>query len=222
QVENEKYFKLVLSNNEELNSKTVIIASGASYKKLGAPGENEFTGKGVSYCATCDGPFFKDKITAVVGGGNAALEEADFLTRFVKKVYLIHRRDQFRGASILQNRVLSNEKIEPVYDSVVTSINGTQGVESVTLLNKKTDITSELKLDGVFVFVGFAPNTGFLPQELLNDKGEAIVDMHMKTPIEGIFAAGDLRENSRRQIVMAAADGATASLSAYDYIMELS
>ena len=214
----ESYLTLRLADERELDSKAVIVATGLSYKKLNIPGEIDFTGRGVSYCATCDGPFFKDKVTAVVGGGNTALEEANFITRFSKKVYLIHRRDQFRGVKILQRRILSNDKIEPVYDTVVSSINGSTEVESISIKNKKTGEERELKVDGVFIFVGFEPNTGFLPQEILNEKGEVKVDMHMRTSIDGLFASGDMRVNSRRQIVMAAADGATAAMSVYDYL----
>ncbi|MDY6934636.1 MAG: thioredoxin-disulfide reductase [Spirochaetota bacterium] len=212
-------FHVILSEGRTLDCKSVLVATGTNHKKLNIPGESELLGRGVSFCATCDGAFYKDKITAVIGGGNTALEDADYLTRFASRVYLIHRRDQFRGAKILQNRVLSNNKIDPVYDTVVHSINGDNGVESLSLINKKTNESSELKVDGVFVLVGFEPNTAFLPNEILNEKGEVIVDMQMRTPIEGLFAAGDMRENSRRQIVMAAADGATAGLSAYEYIV---
>ena len=212
---------LSLADGNSMSAKTVIIATGSSFRKLDVPGEKEFIGRGVSYCATCDGAFFRGKSVALVGGGNSALEEALFLTRFVNKVYLIHRRDQFRGMKILQERVLSDEKIDPVYDSVVTAINGDAKVESVTLQNKKTKSESELKIDGVFVFVGYKPNTDFLSPELLNETGQVIVDMSMKTPVEGIYASGDLRENSIRQIVTAAADGATAAMSAYTYVTGL-
>lgn len=217
-VEKGDVFSVVLADRSIVKAKTVIIASGASYKKLDVPGEAELTGKGVSYCATCDGAFYKDRITAVVGGGDTALEEACFLTRFASKVYLIHRRDEFRGAKILQDRVFANNKIEPVYNTVVTSINGKNKVESATLKNKRTGEEKNLQVDGVFLFVGIIANTGYLPEKILNERGEVIVDKNMQTGIPGLFAAGDLREGSRRQIVMAASDGATAALSAYDYI----
>jgi len=211
-------FVLRLTNDDVLESRAVIVASGASFRKLGAPGEEEFTGRGVSYCATCDGAFYKERVTAVVGGGDTALEEALFLTRFAKKVYLIHRRDQFRGTKILQERVLANDKIEPVYDSIVESIDGKNMVEGVTLKNKKSGEISTLTVDGVFIFVGFSPNTEYLEKALLNEIGEVLVDTHMKTGMEGLYAIGDLRSESRRQIVTAAADGATAAMAAYDYI----
>ncbi len=219
--EDEKTFTLAMTGGGEIRARSVICASGASLMKLGVPGEAEFTGRGVSYCATCDGAFFKDRVTAVVGGGNTALEEAHFLTRFSSKVYLVHRRDAFRGLRLLQDRVLSNPKIEPVYDSVVQSINGKDKVVSVTVRNKKTGSASDLPAEGVFIFIGYRPNTEYLPAALLNEFGEVEVDMHMKTRIPGFFAAGDLRKDSIRQIVAATADGATAALSAYEYLQSL-
>ncbi|MBN1531516.1 MAG: FAD-dependent oxidoreductase [Spirochaetes bacterium] len=212
--------RLVLSMNGggAMEARSVIAASGASFRKLGVPGENEHLGRGVSYCATCDGAFFKGKVTAVVGGGNTALEEAFFLTRFASKVYIIHRRDQFRGERILQERVLSCAAVEPVYSSTVCSVNGGEKVESVTLLDRVTGKESLLPLDGLFVFVGVDPNTAYLPKELLNDRGEVEVDIQMRTRWAGLYAAGDLRSHSKRQIVMAAADGATAAMEAGEYL----
>lgn len=201
-----------------LSAKSVIIASGAQSRKLGVPGESEFLGRGVSYCATCDGAFFKDKVTVVVGGGDVALEEAHFLTRFSSRVYLVHRRENFRGTDILQKRVLSDPKITVLYNSTVESVNGDDKVRSVSLKNTVTGERSNLETDGVFIFVGYDPATAYLDSSLLNEKREVIVDMQMRTGIEGLFAAGDLRSGSRRQIVMAAADGATAVLSAYEYL----
>ncbi|MBN2159243.1 MAG: thioredoxin-disulfide reductase [Spirochaetes bacterium] len=214
-------FTVALNDGTSMESKTVISASGASYRRLNVPGEEEYLGHGVSFCATCDGAFFKDRICAVIGGGDTALEEAHFLTRFAKKVYLVHRRDKFRGAKILQNRVQETEKIEPVYDSVVESIDGETTVKGVTLKNVKTGKTSSLAVDGVFIFVGFTANTSYLPPDVLDGNGEAAVDARMRTSVPGLYAAGDLRSGSRRQIVMAAADGATAALEAYDYILGL-
>jgi thioredoxin reductase (NADPH) len=211
-------FEIKTTDGSILEARAVIAATGASLKRLGVPGESEFTGRGVSYCATCDAAFFKDMVTAVVGGGNTALEEALYLTRFASKVYLIHRRDEFRGQKILQDRVRSNPKIELVLDTVVTQVNGDEKVKAISLLNKKTNEQSELTVDGLFIFIGFNPNTAYLPKEVLNQAGQVKVDMHMHTPIKGLFAAGDLREGSYRQVLMAAADGATASISAYEYI----
>ncbi|MEJ5361632.1 MAG: thioredoxin-disulfide reductase [Spirochaetota bacterium] len=211
-------FEIKTSDGNILNARAVIAATGASLKRLGVPGESEFTGRGVSYCATCDAAFFKDMVTAVVGGGNTALEEALYLTRFASKVYLIHRRDEFRGQKILQDRVRSNPRIELVLDTVVTQVTGDEKVKAISLLNKKTNKTSELAVNGLFIFIGFNPNTAYLPKEVLNEAGQVKVDKHMRTPIAGLFAAGDLREGSYRQVLMAAADGATASVSAYEYI----
>ncbi|HOO72585.1 MAG TPA: thioredoxin-disulfide reductase [Spirochaetota bacterium] len=214
-------FQVKLSDGSAIESRTVIIATGASFRKLGVPGEAEFTGRGVSYCATCDGAFFKGKDVVVVGGGDVALEEAHFLTRFASRVFLVHRRDAFRGAKILQDRIHADEKITPVMDSVIETINGSVKVEGVTLANKKTGDKKNLEAEGVFIFVGYDPNTGFLPAEILNQAGEVVVDMNMNTQIKGLFAAGDIRSGSKRQIVMAAADGATAALEAYNYISSL-
>lgn len=215
-----KIFTVKLSDGKEVTARTVIIATGAAFRKLNVPGEVEFTGRGVSYCATCDGAFFKEKTVAVIGGGDVALEEANFLTRFASKVYLLHRRDAFRGAKILQDRVMSNQKIEPVYDTVVNSINGAMKVTGVSVKNKKSGENNDIPVEGVFIFVGYDPNSSFLPDNLLNENREVIVDMNMKTSIDGLFAAGDIRSGSKRQIVMAAADGATAALEAYNYIIE--
>lgn len=201
-----------------IRAKSVIIAAGASNRKLNVDGEKEFLGRGVSYCATCDGAFFRDRVTAVAGGGDVALEEAFFLTRFASRVYLIHRRDQFRGADILQKRVLNSEKIIPVYNSVIEAINGGDKVNSVSVKNVLTGKTDLLNTDGVFIFIGYDPNTSFVDRELLNENKEVIVNMNMQTAVEGLFAAGDIRSGSKRQIVMAAADGATAVMSAYEYI----
>jgi thioredoxin reductase (NADPH) len=214
-------FAVRMADGSVLETKTVIAATGASYRKLKVPGEDEYFGHGVSTCATCDGAFYRDRVCAVIGGGNTALEEAHFLTRFARKVFLIHRRDQYRGSRILQDRVSSNEKIEPVLDTVVESIHGKTKVEGVSLKNVKTGERSDLIVDGVFIFVGLDANTKYLPAEVLNESREVIVDMKMKTPVPGLFAAGDMRAGSRRQIVMAAADGATAALEVYDYILGL-
>jgi thioredoxin reductase (NADPH) len=214
-------FKVQMADNSVLESRSVIAASGASYKRLEVPGEEQYLGHGVSFCATCDGAFYKDRVCAVVGGGDTALEEAYFLTRFARKVYLIHRRDKFRGVKVLQDRVMASDKIELVLDSVVESINGTTKVERVVIKNVKTGIQSTLAVDGFFIFIGFNSNTGYLPAEVLDENRDVMADMNMRTAVPGLFAAGDLRSGSRRQIVMAAAEGATAALEAYDYILGL-
>lgn len=204
------------------NARCVIVAAGANHRKLDIPGEKEFLGRGVSFCATCDGAFYRDRQVIVVGGGDVALEEAFFLTRFASKVYIAHRRDQFRGAKILQDRVLNSDKIEILYNTEIESINGTGNVESVSIKNNRTGENSVLNIDGVFIFAGYVPNTSFMDKKLLNDCGEIIVDIKMRTAVEGLFAAGDIRSGSRRQIVMAASDGAVAALEVYDYVTALS
>ena len=214
-------FSVQLSDGSPLEAKSVIAASGASYRRLKIPGEEEFIGKGVSFCGTCDGPFYKDKICAVIGAGNAALEEVDFLARFVKKVYLIHRRSQLRGEKILQDRIFANRKIEPVFDTVVESISGNAAVDRLNLKNLKTGKSFTMGVEGVFIFIGFDCNVSFLPEQVINDNREVIVDINMRTPLPGLFAAGDLRSGSKRQIVMAAADGATAAMEAYEYVFGL-
>jgi len=214
-------FEIETGIGDAIRARAVICATGASLLKLGVPGEAEFTGRGVSYCATCDAAFFKERVTAVVGGGDTALEEALYLTRFASKVLLVHRRDAFRGAKLLQKRVMENPIIEPVYNSVVRSINGSGKVESISLEDTKTAAMKDLTVDGVFIFIGYRPNTEYFPGEILNEYGEVMVDSRMRTSIPGLFAAGDLRSDSIRQIVAAAADGATAALSAYDYLESL-
>ncbi len=212
-------FTVTLADGGPLRAKTVIAASGASLRKIGVPGEDHFFGRGVSYCATCDGAFYKDRVTAVIGGGDTALEEAHFLTRFSSKVYLIHRRNEFRGMKILQERVLSSEKIVPVLESIPVSINGESKVESISVSNVRTGDKTTISVDGVFVFIGYTPNASYIPPTLLNKNGEVVVDMQMRTAVRGLFAAGDIRSESKRQIVMACADGATAALNAYEEIV---
>jgi len=216
-----EYFEVKLTDGTVVESKTVVAASGASLRKLGVPGEAEFMGKGVSYCATCDGAFFKDKVCAVIGGGDTALEEAYFLTRFASKVYIVHRRDEFRAVKAVEDRVMAEEIVEPVYDSVVSTINGDTKINSITVKNVKDNTEKNIDVDGVFIFIGYDANTQYLPKEITNDWGEIIVDMHMKTAIEGLYAAGDMRKDSLRQIVTACADGATAVMGAYEYIISL-
>ena len=212
--------KVILSDKKEYFTKTIIIASGANFKKLGVEGEQEFIGKGVSYCATCDGPFFRNKEIAVVGGGDSALQEALYLTKFATKVNLIHRRDQFRAAKILQEKVFAEHKINIIFDSVVEKISGNLSVEQITLKNVKNNISSQLSVNGIFVFVGWLPNTNFLDKTpiILNEAGYIITDDNMKTSVEGIFACGDVRQKILRQVVTAAGDGAIAAISAQHYI----
>ncbi len=205
----------------EFKGRTLIWAAGSTPRKLGVPGEAEFLGRGVSYCAVCDGAFFKDRIVAVVGGGDSALEEALYLTKFAKKVYLIHRRDKFRAVKIIQERVRKNEKIEPLLNKVVVSINGKDFVESLTLKDTVTGETSELPVDGVFIFIGNEPNVSPVIHLVdTTEQGFIITDEEMKTKTPGLFAAGDVRYKPLKQVITAASDGAVAAMSATRFLEE--
>ena len=200
----------------------VIAASGSTMVHLGVPGEGSFTRRGVSWCATCDGFFFREKQVAVVGGGDAALTEALYLTRFADKVYLVHRRDQFRATKIMRERVAAEPKIEAVMNRVVTEIKGKDVVRSLALKDPGSGETSELAVDGVFIAVGHRPNTTFLDGVVALDGGGAVlVNEKMETSVPGIYAAGDVRRNSIRQVISAAGDGATAAVEAERYLAEL-
>lgn len=207
-------------NDRQITAKSVIVASGAAPKKLGVPGEDEYYGRGVSVCATCDAPFFKNSVVAAVGGGNTAVQESLFLTRFADKVYLIHRRDQLRADKLLQERAFQNDKIEVVWDSVLKSVNGAQaGVSGITVENVKTGEKSDLAVDGCFVWVGTNPNTGFLKGHIkLDDQGFVEVDYRMAASVPGVFAAGDVRNTPLRQVSTAVGDGAIAASEAAEYI----
>ena len=212
-------FKKVVLQDKEYETKTIIVASGANFKKLNVPGEQEFIGKGVSYCATCDGPFFRNKEIAVVGGGDSALQEALYLTKFATKVNLIHRRNEFRAAKILQEKVLANEKINIILDSVVEEINGTQMLESLKVKNVKDGNIKNLAVSGVFLFVGWQPNTKFLESSNIKlENGYIITNENMETNLDGVFACGDVRKKQLRQVVTAAGDGAISAISAQHYI----
>jgi len=198
---------------------SIIIAAGNEQRRLGVPGEKEYTGKGVSYCATCDGAFFRDLDIAVVGGGDVALEEAVFLTRFAKKIYIIHRRDRLRATKILQERAFSNKKIEFIFDSVVDEIFGQAMVDGVKVRNLKTGERKALEVNGVFVFIGWTPSLSFVGDIVeRSEDGYIIVDKEMRTSREGIFACGDCCKKNLRQIVTACGDGATAAYSAQHYV----
>ncbi|OPY21065.1 MAG: Sulfide dehydrogenase subunit alpha precursor [Methanomethylovorans sp. PtaU1.Bin093] len=212
--------KVVVTDSGTLESKTVIIATGANPKKLGIPGEKEFMGKGVSYCATCDAPFYKGKTVIVVGGGESALTDALILSNVVKKVYIIHRRDKLRASRILQERVSRKPNIEIVWDTVPEEIQGKTGVENVILRNLKTRDVYTLQVDGVFVYIGIRPGTEFIDVKK-NSSGFILTNEKLETSIPGIYAAGDCRDTSIWQVVTAVADGAVAAVSAHEYIMEL-
>lgn len=219
-LETEEKLKKVILSDQTYITKTIIIASGANFKKLNVKGEKEFIGRGVSYCATCDGPFFRNKEIAVVGGGNSALQEALYLTRFASKVNLIHRRDEFRAVKILQERVLKESKINVILNATVEEILGSENIEKIKIKNVKSEQITELNVNGVFVFVGWNPNTKFLTESKigLNEEGYIITNDEMQTSIQGIFACGDIRKKLLRQVVTAAGDGATASVAAQHYI----
>jgi thioredoxin reductase (NADPH) len=211
--------KKITLNDKTITSHTIIIATGASPKKLGVPGEDIFYGKGISSCATCDGPFFKEGVVAAVGGGDTAVQESLFLTKFAKKVYLIHRRNKLRAAAILQKRALANEKIEMMWDSVLTDISGLTNVENITVQNVKTGDKTQLSVDGCFIWVGTIPNTQFLADSVnLDEYGFIIADLNMETSVPGVFTAGDVRNTPLRQVVTAVGDGAIAAVSAENYI----
>ena len=205
--------------NKEYRARAVIIATGAAYRKLGIPGEARLTGKGVSYCATCDGPFFRDASVAVVGGGDNALTEAEFLTRFARKLYVIHRRDQFRAIKILQERVLANPKMEVLWSSVVEAAEGESRLERVLIRNVRDGRTYPLPLDGLFVSIGMDPHTEFVKGLLeLNEWREIKVKPNMATSEAGIFAAGDVVDACPKQVITAAGSGVTAALSVNEYM----
>jgi thioredoxin reductase (NADPH) len=209
-----------LADGTVLQAHTVILAAGGTAKKLNTPGELENFGKGVSYCATCDGFFFRGMTVAVVGGGDTALEDALYLAKITRKVYLIHRRDEFRGSRILQQRVFAEPRIEIIYNAVVTKINSdTSGVNGISLKDTQTGDILDLDTEGVFIFVGFAPNNQLVPAGIkMNTSGYVITDEKCETTIPGIFAVGDLRQKYANQIVLAAADGCTAALAAAHYV----
>jgi len=208
---------------ESFLGKAVIVATGTSPRKLNVPGEEEFTGRGVSYCAVCDGAFYRDRVVAVVGGGDSAMDESIYLTRFASKVFVIHRRNQLRAEKILQERAFSNPKISFIWDTVVQSIEGDRKVELLKLKNVKTGEISELKVDGIFVYIGSTPNSSMVKDLVeLDENGFIITDNCMKTSVPGLFAAGDVRNTNFRQLATAIGDGAIAANSAERYLGELS
>ena len=221
EIQEEEGKKKIVTEKETYETKTLILATGATHRKLGVPGEEELMGMGVSYCATCDGAFFKGKTTAVIGGGDVALEDALFLARLCEKVYLVHRRDEFRGAKVLQERVFGTENIEVVWDSVVKEIQGEDMVEKISIYNKKKEEKSELEVQGVFIAVGIQPNTEIYRNLVKMDEGGYIIaGEDGVTQTKGVFAAGDLRTKQLRQVITAASDGANAVTSVEKYLYE--
>ncbi len=212
----------VQTDKQEHTACAVIVASGSLPRKLGILGEDEFLGKGVSYCATCDGPLYRDKDVAVVGGGDAALQEALFLTQFAKTVFLIHRRNEFRGAAIYQERLRKNEKIEFLLGYILTSINGDTQVSSITVKNRETGEEKQVEVSGIFIYAGFLPNTKFLEGIVeFDDSAYIITNEKMETSVPGVYAAGDVRSKKVRQIDAACGDATVAAVSAGEYITEL-
>lgn len=224
-VELEGDIKKIVTEEATYEAKSVIVATGATPRKMGAPGEKEFTGKGVSYCATCDADFFTDFEVYVIGGGDTAVEEAIYLTKFARKVTIVHRRDEFRAAKSIVEKAMKNDKIDVIWNTVVEEIKGEGIVESIVFKNRETGEVKEYHAHeddgtfGVFVFVGYLPNTELFKDVLtLDPTGYIVTDVNMKTNIEGVYAAGDVRVKSLRQVVTAAADGAIASVQAEKYI----
>ena len=215
----DNHTKVIKSNDRELLCKALIIATGSEPNKLSIEGEEKLTGRGVSYCATCDGPLFKEKEVAVVGGGDAAVEEALFLCRFAKKVHIIHRRDQLRAIKILQERILATDNAHLIWNTVVDKIEGDECVESLLLRNVKDNKNSSLKVAGIFIYVGLKPNTGWLKNALpLHEQGFIETNDRMETTLPGVFAAGDVRHKLLRQIATAVGDGSTAAFAAEKYL----
>ncbi len=215
-------FEVKTDMGKTYTAPAVIVTAGGTPSKLGVPGEQEYAGKGVSYCAVCDGAFFRNEVLAVVGGGDAAVEEAQYLTRYASKVYVVHRRDAFRASAILQQRLFANPKIEVIWNKVVEEIEG--GERGVTGLRLKDTVTGEgstLPVGGVFVFIGFKPNTGIIKDHVRHDEGGYIItDTHMMTSVPGLFAAGDLRHQLTRQVTTAVGDATTAAIAVEKYLAD--
>lgn len=214
--------KIIKTKDAEFRAKSVIIATGAKPMQLGVKGEKEFVGRGVSYCAVCDAAFYKDKVVAVVGGGNSALEEAMYLTKFASKVYLIHRRDELRADKIIQQRAFNTEKLEFIFDTVVEEIVGDDLVRRLKIKNVKTGEVSELQTNGIFPYIGILPNVEHINGQIEQDKdGFIMTDVTMKTSIDGVFAVGDVRKTPLRQVITAASDGAVGAVYAVKYVEAL-
>ena len=222
-VEDHGDYKLVKAGSKEYKTKTIIITTGAQFKKLGIPGEEELAGRGVSYCAVCDGAFFKERELIVIGGGDSAVEEGVYLTKFASKVTIVHRRDELRAQKILQQRAFDNDKVEFIWDTTVEKVNGPEGkVSSVTLKDVLTGEENEKSADGVFVYIGMVPlSEPFQSLGITNDEGYIETNANMETAVPGIFAAGDIRDKKLRQIVTATGDGAIAAEAAQAYLEEL-
>jgi thioredoxin reductase (NADPH) len=222
-IEDGTAYRTIHAHNKDYYARAIIIASGAQYKKIGVPGEEELGGRGVSYCAVCDGAFFKEKELFVIGGGDSAVEEGVYLTRFAKKVTIVHRRDQLRAQKNLQKRALDNPKIDFIWNHTVKQINEQDGkVGGIELMNTKTADVTTHPIDGVFIYIGMNPITGYVQDlGILNDQGYVVTNEAMETNIKGIFAAGDVREKTLRQVVTATNDGSIAAQNAQHFIEAL-
>ena len=215
------HFILQSDSGEAYRAKTVIISAGGSPVKLGVPGEEAFTGKGVSYCATCDGAFFKDEVVAVVGGGDAALEEALFLTRYASRIHVIHRRGELRASRVLQERAFASDQIEFIWNTTVEAISGDEDVDRVSLRDVQSGECSELDVGGIFIFIGHHPNSELLGDlTKLDEGGHAYVNLWMETEQPGLYVAGDVRVDSARQLASAVGDGVTAAIRSEQYLQE--
>ena len=222
EIKDEGNYKIVKTADSEFKAYAVVLASGGTPRKLNIPGEKEFFGKGVSYCATCDGFFFRNKIITVIGGGDAAVEEALFLTKFGSKVYIVHRRDELRAQKIIRDRAFNNEKIEFIWNSVPLKIDGGETIDSIKLKNVKTGEEWDHETNAVFIFIGFIPNTNLINEGVTkNSEGYIITNQNMETGIPGIFAIGDVRERLTRQVTTSVGDGTTAAVAADKYIETL-
>ena len=220
-IENHGDVKKVITDDQEFETRTVIVATGSKHRLLGVPGEEELNSRGVSYCAVCDGAFFRDQDLLVVGGGDSAVEEAIFLTQFAKSVTIVHRRDELRAQKVLQDRAFANEKISFIWDSVVKEIKGENRVESVVIENVKTNQVTEHAFGGVFIYVGLDPVSDFTKDlQIQDESGWIVTDDLMKTSVAGVFAVGDVRQKDLRQVTTAVGDGAIAGQEAYKYITE--
>lgn len=217
-----KEYKQIVTSNKIFKARSIILATGAEHKKLGVPGENELNGRGVSYCAVCDGAFFRDRPLVVVGGGDSAVEEGTYLTQFASEVTIVHRRDELRAQKILQDRAFSNDKMNFIWDSVIEEIEGENNVKALQLRNTKTGEVTEMSADGVFVYIGLLPNSNaFLDLGITDHEGWIVTDENMQTSVPGIFAVGDVRQTVLRQVATAVGDGSIAGDAAYKYVESL-
>ena len=216
----ENNFKVFYNNNESVETQTVVLAFGLTPRNLDVPGEKEYQGKGVTYCANCDAPLYRNKIVAIIGGGNSALDAADYLSKIASKTYLIHRRDKFRAEEVIVNEIIKNNKIEIIYDSVITEIQGEKFVKKIIVKNIKNNSTRDILLNGIFIEVGRKASTDFLTGLVeLNEKKEVVVDVNGITNSPGIFSCGDVSSVHIKQIAVATGEGVKAALSAYTYLL---